>query len=158
MDVIAVDAVLMSVKILLYEGRLEVYESVAGTHSFADTPSCLRRHVREFIDPARARDTYNLYYKHVPRSANCAIKITGWVRCDAESRPIFAYRAIQRKNRSLSRWTYDIRNRREITDILPTHKHFTKMTLLWKILQTWLVVSQSPSDCSLSQVRVLLIF
>jgi hypothetical protein len=47
---------------------------------------------------------------------------------------------------------YPRRGSRGISDIPPNHSHSTKITSLWGILQTWQVVSPSPSGRSLSQV------
>jgi hypothetical protein len=47
---------------------------------------------------------------------------------------------------------YPRRGSRGISDIPPNHSHFAKITSLWGILQTWQVVSPSPSGRSLSQV------
>jgi hypothetical protein len=46
---------------------------------------------------------------------------------------------------------------RGVSDISQSHPRFIKMTYLWGILQTWLVVSPSPPDCSLSQIGILFI-
>jgi hypothetical protein len=47
---------------------------------------------------------------------------------------------------------YPRRGSRGISDIPLRHPRFTKISKLWIILQTWQVVSPSPSSCSLSQV------
>jgi hypothetical protein len=52
---------------------------------------------------------------------------------------------------------YPRRGSRGISNIPSRHPRFTKISWLWGTLQTWQVVSPSPSYCSLSQVEELLI-